>query len=498
MKYISTRSSSSTCTSAEAIVRGLAKDGGLFLPEAIPTVTPADIDRLRGLDYAERAAYILSLFLTDFSHEELLGYCRTAYSAGNFPVSGTAPLRQLYGPAYILELFHGPTCAFKDFALQILPHLLTASMQKCGVDKTVLILVATSGDTGKAALAGFANVPGTKICVFYPHGGVSDIQRLQMTTQCGNNVCVAGVRGNFDDTQNGVKAIFSDNDFGEELAGKGQILSSANSINWGRLAPQIAYYFSAYCDLLNTGAVSPGGQINVTVPTGNFGNILAAYYAKCCGLPIKTLLCASNENKVLADFISTGIYDRNRPFYNTASPSMDILISSNLERLLYLLSGGDDARIRGYMDDLRTKGRYQLEDETLAQLQSDFAAGWADDAMGAETIGQAFRENGYVCDTHTAVGLRVYQDYAKATGDTTPTIIASTASPFKFCGSVLPALGADVPDDSFAMLDKLAQISGLPVPNGLSELQNRPERFAAIIGKDIMCEIVDVLADLTL
>lgn len=374
MDYISTRDSGHRVSAAQAIVSGLSPDGGLFLPESLPQFSLSEIEAMAKTGYAGRAVAVLSRFLTDFSEDELREYVSRAYAPEKFPPKAVAPVVPLDENAHILELFHGPTCAFKDFALQLLPFLLTASLRKTGCDKTVVILVATSGDTGKAALEGFADVPGAKICVFYPDGGTSNIQRLQMTTQAGENVMVFAAEGNFDDAQNGVKRIFTDRAYAEELADRGYILSSANSINWGRLVPQIAYYFSAYCELLNAGRVKPGDPVNVVVPTGNFGNILAAYFAKHCGLPVGKLVCASNRNNVLTDFITTGTYDRNRGFYVTTSPSMDILISSNLERLLYLLCGRDDKVLRGYMEALAKTGKYTVGADVLAKLQSEFAA----------------------------------------------------------------------------------------------------------------------------
>ena len=392
MDYISTRDSGHRVSAAQAIVSGLSPDGGLFLPESLPQFSLSEIEAMAKTGYAGRAVAVLSRFLTDFSEDELREYVSRAYAPEKFPPKAVAPVVPLDENAHILELFHGPTCAFKDFALQLLPFLLTASLRKTGCDKTVVILVATSGDTGKAALEGFADVPGAKICVFYPDGGTSNIQRLQMTTQAGENVMVFAAEGNFDDAQNGVKRIFTDRAYAEELADRGYILSSANSINWGRLVPQIAYYFSAYCELLNAGRVKPGDPVNVVVPTGNFGNILAAYFAKHCGLPVGKLVCASNRNNVLTDFITTGTYDRNRGFYVTTSPSMDILISSNLERLLYLLCGRDDKVLRGYMEALAKTGKYTVGADVLAKLQSEFAAGCADDAATAAAIRGVYRE----------------------------------------------------------------------------------------------------------
>ncbi len=491
MDYISTRDSGHRVSAAQAIVSGLSPDGGLFLPESLPQFSLSEIEAMAKTGYAGRAVAVLSRFLTDFSEDELREYVSRAYAPEKFPPKAVAPVVPLDENAHILELFHGPTCAFKDFALQLLPFLLTASLRKTGCDKTVVILVATSGDTGKAALEGFADVPGAKICVFYPDGGTSNIQRLQMTTQAGENVMVFAAEGNFDDAQNGVKRIFTDRAYAEELADRGYILSSANSINWGRLVPQIAYYFSAYCELLNAGRVKPGDPVNIVVPTGNFGNILAAYFAKHCGLPVGKLVCASNRNNVLTDFITTGTYDRNRGFYVTTSPSMDILISSNLERLLYLLCGRDDKVLRGYMEALAKTGKYTVGADVLARLQSEFAAGCADDAATAAAIRGVYRETGYLCDTHTAVAVNVYRDYAAKTGDRTPTVIASTASPFKFANSVLPAaFGRAADGGDFALLAKLAELSGQPAPQALAGLQDKTERFTATVEPAKMKEAV--------
>ena len=491
MDYISTRDSGHRVSAAQAIVSGLSPDGGLFLPESLPQFSLSEIEAMAKTGYAGRAVAVLSRFLTDFSEDELREYVSRAYAPEKFPPKAVAPVVPLDENAHILELFHGPTCAFKDFALQLLPFLLTASLRKTGCDKTVVILVATSGDTGKAALEGFADVPGAKICVFYPDGGTSNIQRLQMTTQAGENVMVFAAEGNFDDAQNGVKRIFTDRAYAEELADRGYILSSANSINWGRLVPQIAYYFSAYCELLNAGRVKPGDPVNIVVPTGNFGNILAAYFAKHCGLPVGKLVCASNRNNVLTDFITTGTYDRTRGFYVTTSPSMDILISSNLERLLYLLCGRDDKGLRGYMEALAKTGKYTVGADVLAKLQSEFAAGCADDAATAAAIRGVYRETGYLCDTHTAVAVNVYRDYAAKTGDRTPTVIASTASPFKFANSVLPAaFGRAADGGDFALLAKLAELSGQPAPQALAGLQDKTERFTATVEPAKMKEAV--------
>ena len=375
MHYVSTRDADRRLTASEAIIEGLSRDGGLYLPEQIPQITLAQIEALAKLPYPQRAAKLMKLYLDEFTEEELLGFAEKAYGPEKFDTPAAAPVVNTEAGVWVQELWHGPTCAFKDMALQMLPYLLTASLQKTGEKKTVCILVATSGDTGKAALEGFRDVDRTKILVFYPDGGVSEMQKLQMVTQEGGNVGVCAVRGNFDDAQTGVKRIFSDEALREELAARGYFLSSANSINWGRVLPQIVYYVSSYCDLLSSGAIKAGQKINVCVPTGNFGNILAGFYAKKMGVPIAKLICASNENNVLTDFIKTGTYDRNRPFYQTASPSMDILISSNLERLLSLLSGSDEA-VRGYMKSLSETGKYTVSELVFRAIQAEFACGF--------------------------------------------------------------------------------------------------------------------------
>lgn len=486
MQYISTRDKNVSVTSAEAIVTGLSHEGGLFLPEEIPFVNMETIVKMAGMTYRERAKTVLSLFLTDFTEEEI-NYCvENAYTAKNFESDRIAPLKKLDDEKYLLELWHGPTCAFKDMALQILPYLLTTSMKKTGIDKEVVILVATSGDTGKAALEGFKDVPGTKIIVFYPVDGVSRIQKLQMSTQSGENVFVASVHGNFDDAQNGVKKIFTDEGCAAKLAENNKTFSSANSINWGRLVPQIVYYFSAYADMLSAGDIKQGEKINVCVPTGNFGNILAAYYAKRMGLPVNKLICASNMNNVLTDFINTGVYDRNRQFYTTISPSMDILISSNLERLLTLLSG-DSELVSDYMAQLRETGKYEVSEEIKKLVKESFAGGCSADEEAKKTIGEHLQKYGYTMDTHTAVAVNVYDRYKEESGDNTKTVIASTASPFKFNAAVLSAVGVDTTGmDEFEMLDVLAEKSGLKIPSSLAELKTKEIRFSDVFDKSEM------------
>ena len=489
MHYVSTRDSSRRLTASQAIVEGLSRDGGLYLPESIPQLTLADIRALARLSYPERAAKIMKLYLEEFSEEELLGFAQKAYGPAKFDTPAAAPVVQLADNTYIQELWHGPTCAFKDMALQMLPYLLTASLKKTGEEKTVCILVATSGDTGKAALEGFRDVDRTKILVFYPDGGVSEIQKLQMVTQEGRNVGVCAVRGNFDDAQTGVKRIFSDAQLRETFASRGYFLSSANSINWGRVLPQIVYYVSSYCDLLASGAIEEGQTVNVCVPTGNFGNILSGFYAKKMGVPIGRLICASNENNVLTDFIRTGTYDRNRPFYQTASPSMDILISSNLERLLYLLSGSDE-EVRGYMQALAETGRYTVSERVFRAVQAEFSCGFCTDAQGAQTIGKTFREKNYLLDTHTAVACTVLEGYRAETGDGTLTVVESTASPFKFCASVLDALGVTEHQPGTKVLGQLTAVTGREAPLPLASLAGKTPRFGEVADKTAMQSVV--------
>lgn len=489
MQYQSTRDKNISVSSAQAVKKGISSDGGLFVPVSVPSVSAEDIEKLAGMSYVERACFILGMYLTDYTSEEIADCALKAYTREKFGSENIAPVHKLTDSAYVLELWHGPTCAFKDMALQILPHLLTKAIKKTGEDKEVVILVATSGDTGKAALEGFKNVDGTKIQVFYPANGVSEIQKLQMTTQEGANVSVVAVDGNFDDAQTGVKRIFTDEAFASKAYKRGYVLSSANSINWGRLAPQIVYYFSAYCDMLNGGEIKNGEEINICVPTGNFGNILAAYYAKRMGLPVKKLICASNSNNVLTDFIETGVYDRNREFHTTVSPSMDIIISSNLERLLFIMSGGDDEQVRGYMSKLSECGRYTVSDELAGQIKNEFSAGCCNDEETKQTIKDINKVYSYTADTHTAVALKVYFDYLEKTGDTTKTVIASTANPFKFNKSVLEAVGGGLSlegKSEFELLNMLADVSSMEIPRSLAELKNKQVRFRTVCGKEDM------------
>ena len=461
MRYTSTRDNSVHMSASEAILQGLSDEGGLFVPESIP-VPDVSLKEMAQMDYRQVAYEVMKGFLDDFTEEELKACIDAAYDE-KFDTPDIAPLKKV-NDAYILELWHGKTIAFKDMALSILPHLLTTSARKNKVDDEIVILTATSGDTGKAALAGFANVPGTSIIVFYPKDGVSSIQERQMITQEGDNTHVIGIRGNFDDAQNGVKAIFTNDEIKNKLAENGVMFSSANSINWGRLSPQIVYYVSAYAQLLADGQIDEGEKINIVVPTGNFGNILAGYYAKHMGVPVNKLICASNANNVLTDFLTTGVYDRNRQFPATISPSMDILISSNLERLLYLLCGENDAQIREWFGALAKTGRYEVSEDVKKALFDEFYAGCCDDEQTKATIKEYYEKFSYTCDTHTAVAVKVYEDYVKATGDKTKTIIASTASPYKFSGSVLSAIGKDTDKDEFDLVDELAECSKLPVP----------------------------------
>ncbi len=494
MDYVSTRNKNNRVSAAKAIATGIAPDGGLYCPTEIPKLTEEDILALCKKDYRGRSADVLGRFLTDFTAEELESFAARAYADEKFGGPDTAPLVKLADGKYILELWHGPTCAFKDMALQMLPYLLTASLKKTGEERTACILVATSGDTGKAALEGFADVEGTKIMVYYPVDGVSTIQKLQMVTQKGKNVMVCAIRGNFDDAQSAVKKIFTDAETAKTLDENGMTLSSANSINWGRLAPQIAYYVSAYCDMLNQGEIKMGDPINVCVPTGNFGNILAAYYAKNMGVPIAKLICASNENNVLTEFFqSGGTYNKNRPFHTTSSPSMDILISSNLERLLFLASGYNDAMVAELMNQLNTDGTYTVDPSVFAGIGENFDAGCCDDAQTQETIARLFKDEQYLSDTHTAVAIKVYEDYRARTGDTTPTVIASTASPFKFCQSVITAVGGTVETDGTELLDQLHELTGAPVPAPLAALSGLTPRFNLVINRDAILESTELL-----
>ena len=465
--YKSTRNSDKTVTASQAILKGLADDGGLFVPVSVPKLD-VTMDELKDMSYQETAYAVMKQFFTDFTEEELKHCINSAYDS-KFDTEVIAPLVKV-GDTYHLELFHGATIAFKDMALSILPHLMTTSAKKNQVKNEIVILTATSGDTGKAAMAGFADVEGTRIIVFYPKNGVSKVQELQMRTQKGANVDVVAIHGNFDNAQSGVKQMFEDQELAKELADKGYQFSSANSINIGRLVPQVAYYVYAYTKLLANGEIKDGEKINVVVPTGNFGNILAAYYAKNLGVPIAKLICASNDNKVLYDFFQTGTYDKNREFVLTTSPSMDILISSNLERLIYLICGEDSEKTKELMEELNTTGKYTITPEMKEKL-ADFAAGYSTEEETAESIHDTYQKTGYVMDTHTAVAAHVCGQYRAKSGDQTKCVIASTASPYKFVKSVMSAIDAENANaDEFDLLPKLQEVSGVPMPQAIKDI----------------------------
>lgn len=489
MNYVSTRDNSIKATAAKAIAQGISNEGGLFVPDCFPTLSTADFEALIKMNYIERAKFVLSKFLNDFTEEEV-DYCVKGAYTGSFDNEQPAPISLINKNANILELWHGPTCAFKDLALQLLPYLLTTSAKKVNNGKKTVILVATSGDTGKAALEGFKDVPDTEILVFYPSDGVSPMQKLQMDSQKGENVHVCAIKGNFDDAQTGVKKIFTDNAVKAKLAENNMLFSSANSINWGRLAPQIVYYISAYCDLLEREPERVKDGFNIVVPTGNFGNILAAYYAKKMGVPVNRLICASNANNVLTDFIKTGKYDRNRSFFTTISPSMDILISSNLERMLYELSGNNDKEVAALQDSLSKNGTFTVSDDIKRKMGELFWAGCCDDEETLKTIGKYFGEYSYLADTHTAVALNVYEQYIAATGDDRPTVIASTASPYKFANSVLSAISERKGDSEFDTVKILSEVSHTEIPEPLMALENAEVRFKEICEKDNMLSAV--------
>ncbi len=481
MNYYSTRDTEKKIakTSAEVIKQGIADDGGLFMPESIPQISLDYIKSLCSLSYIERAAKVLSLYLTDYTEEELLKAANASYNQEKF-IGGAAPVSALGDTLRILELWHGPTCAFKDMALQIMPRLLSMALEKTGEKRQAVILVATSGDTGKAALEGYCDVDKVKICVFYPSDGVSDMQKLQMASQKGENVYVCAIEGNFDDAQTGVKKIFSDKEIAAQLDSKGYFLSSANSINWGRLAPQIVYYISAYCDLCENGDIKLGEEIDVSVPTGNFGNIFAAYLAKKMGLPIRKLICASNKNNILTDFLESGTYDRNREFYTTMSPSMDILISSNLERLLYCTAGAE--KVKGYMSDLSEKGVYTVEPEVFAEIKKHFSGYYSDEEKTAKTIKTIFDTYSYIADTHTAVGIGAALDAYE--NDGVKVVCASTASPYKFPYDVIKSLDEKPSEDAFECLDKLSALTGTEIPAPLANLRSASVRFTETVGRE--------------
>ena len=489
MAYISTRDKSIKVTAAKAISQGISVEGGLFVPENFPKFSAEDFKTISGLDYIGRAKYVLSQFLDDFTEEEV-DYCVKGAYTGSFDNEQPAPIALVGENANILELWHGPTCAFKDLALQLLPFLLTTSAKKVSGGKKIVILVATSGDTGKAALEGFCDVENTEIMVFYPSDGVSPMQKLQMDSQKGANVHVQAIKGNFDDAQTGVKKIFTNNEVKEKLAQNNMQFSSANSINWGRLAPQIVYYISAYCDMLDRGEDYLKDGFNIVVPTGNFGNILAAYYAKKMGVPVNKLICASNANNVLTDFINTGKYDRNRKFFTTISPSMDILISSNLERMLFELSNNDDTAVAKMQNDLSESGIFTVSEEVKSKMTDLFYGGCCDDEATLETIKELFAEYGYLCDTHTAVAMNVYKQYVKETGDDRPTVIASTASPYKFANSVLSAVSDKTADSEFDTVKLLSSETATEIPAPIKALEDAEVRFKNLCEKEEMLESV--------
>jgi threonine synthase len=495
--YISTRGNHERVTASRAIKMGMVPSGGLFIPESIPTITLEELINLQNSSYQEIAEKILSLYLDDYSIDEIKDCVNSAYNEKNFDHPFMAPIYKLNEHTYVLELWHGPTAAFKDMALQIMPYFLSLAIKKVGADKEIVILVATSGDTGKAALEGFKNIPGIQIIVFFPYQGVSKVQELQMTTTDGKNTYVVAVKGNFDDCQSAVKEIFANEEFNDILNDKGYELSSANSINWGRLLPQVIYYFSAYLNLLKEREIQPGEKVNFVVPTGNFGNILAGWYAYKMGLPVNKLICASNENKVLTDFFQTGIYDRNREFKQTNSPSMDILVSSNLERFLFEQTNHNADKIKQWMNDLNTKGKFIIDKETKSSIDQILVSGFATQEETLETIKKVYQSKNYTLDTHTAVAVKVYYEYLRETKDKTKTVIDATASPFKFNSSVLEAIkGAEAVDnkDEFAILEELSEVSGLPIHHGLKDLDKKPVIHKIFCTKEgIKKEIMKIL-----
>ena len=487
MPFISTRGAEAV-SAPQAILRGIAPDGGLYVPTELPKLTKKDFEALSQMDYPGRAAKTLALLLDGFSEEELLSMAKEAYA--RFDCSAVAPIREVEKGKFVLELFHGPTLAFKDMALQFLPRLLTASAKKQGENREIAILTATSGDTGKAALEGFMDVPGTSVTVFYPQGGVSAVQEKQMVTSQGKNVHVTAVRGNFDDAQTGVKTLFGDPEFAKKMDEMGKTLSSANSINLGRLAPQVAYYLSACATLLAEGKITWASGLNVCVPTGNFGNILAAWYAKRMGAPINKLICASNRNDVLTDFIRTGRYNRQRPFHKTISPSMDILISSNLERFLLELARGKTSRVAKWMDELKKTGEYEIGAEEKKTLSNVFFGGCADDEKTKNTIRLIWEKDNYLMDPHTAVAAAVAKDYILETGDQSPMLIVSTASPYKFAADVAGAIGVSVTGDAFDAASSLEKATGVPAPEAVLKLKTMPVLHSRVCDKDKMGEAV--------
>ena len=490
MKYISTRNASLSVTGSEAILMGISPEGGLFVPETFPQFTLEEIGAMDEMTYAERSATVMSRYLDEFTYEELLAVANNAYS--RFDDEDVCPTVKLDEGFYVLELFHGPTFAFKDVALTVLPQLISVCRAKKGEKDKTLVLVATSGDTGKAALEGFKDVDGTEIMVFYPNEGVSYMQKLQMTTTGGANTYVAGIEGNFDDAQTAVKKTFTDPAVRDALKAAGYVMSSANSINWGRLLPQIAYYFSAYVDLVTSEEIALGDKVNFVVPTGNFGDILAGYYAMRMGLPVNKLICASNDNNVLTDFFTSGEYDATREFKKTISPSMDILISSNLERLLFEVADRDDKVLCEWMQALKTEGRYYVNLNTIKRKLSFFAAGFADENDTKETLYNTFDEYGYLLDPHTSVAVSVYNDYCLTTEDETPTVILSTANPYKFVQDVYEVVGEKFLDDPFKAVKKLEFLTGVEPPEGIVALESLPVRFTDVLkGEEITQKVLE-------
>ena len=493
MRYTTTRNTDEkkTLSSSQTILKGLGNDGGLYIPEIIPKFSLTEIEAFKNKSYQEKAMEIFKKFLTDFTDKELINCINDAYNLKSFSSIKITPLHKLTDKNYVLELYHGPTYAFKDIALQILPYFLTTSAKKNNDERTYVILVATSGDTGKAALEGFKDVPGTKVLVFYPNNGVSNIQKLQMATQEGRNVNVLAVEGNFDDTQTIVKALFSNINLNQRLKNNNYTFSSANSINWGRLLPQIVYYFESYLSLVNEGTIKMGAPLNFSVPTGNFGNILSGYFAKKMGLPIKTLICATNSNNILDDFIKTGTYNKNRPFYKTMSPSMDILISSNIERLLYILSDCNGNLINLLMKNLNKKGTYTISNKLLKKIKESFWSGFCSEKNTLLTIENIYKKYNYLIDTHTAVAQFVYEQYRKSTKDTASCVVVSTASPYKFNNSVAKALMKNTKlVDEIILLNKVSEFTGIPIPRRLDNLNKKEIRFKNIINKDKMLQSV--------
>lgn len=488
MKFISTRGKSIAINAAEAIAKGLADDGGLFVPERFPEIGKEDLIKMLEMDYAERATFVLHKYLEEYDYNELLSACKKAYA--KFEDADAAPVVKLDDKFFIMELFHGPTLAFKDVALTLLPYLLRKGCDISGIKEEVLILVATSGDTGKAALEGFKDADGIKIMVFYPSEGVSDMQKEQMCTQEGNNVNVVAVEGNFDDCQTAVKKIFTNKEIIHEFKNKGIILSSANSMNFGRLVPQIAYYFSAYCDLVSSGEIKYGDSVDFVVPTGNFGNILAGYYAKKMGLPVGKLVCASNSNNVLTEFFASGNYEANREFFKTISPSMDILISSNLERLVFEITGRNFSITEDRMLKLKESGCYSISNKEKEILDKEFYAGYTEEGDCCDEIGEVFDDYGYVLDTHTAVAVNVAKEYTANSNSENNVVVLSTASPYKFACDVLSAIGNKKIKDAFKACEFLSEISAMPVPEQILELKNKVKRFNKVIDKSKTVEAV--------